>query len=312
MEDSIISNPYFIFAQILVIIPYILFKNNNWKSDRFNLFTNKIQYSITTILAIYVGIKYNQDYQIFCNPVNWTLYILVPIGIWLVVFPFLSLSKYFTFINSVFSGISIFILVYILTFGSWNYLIFLFFCSFVFLPLYFISRKLRQYTNANYFDFFSFYGLCFSLPWILLYLLISRSSPLIQVSNKRTQKFTIIILILMSLFSAIYMKFISLKLNDYNENVELVSNYKKNVISNYYLELVLGAHWKYHTKICLYDGWRPPFHDPFVRTTKLIFHPFGEFHGEMSLTRRKEIYSKVFPNNSMKLNCKCAKKERWP
>ena len=27
-------------------------------------------------------------------------------------------------------------------------------------------------------------------------------------------------------------------------------------------ERILGMHFRYHTRICIYDGWRPPLHDP--------------------------------------------------
>jgi len=34
--------------------------------------------------------------------------------------------------------------------------------------------------------------------------------------------------------------------------------------SNYFTERILGLHWKYHTCVDYYKGWRPPMHDPFL------------------------------------------------
>ena len=63
-------------------------------------------------------------------------------------------------------------------------------------------------------------------------------------------------------------------------------------------ERVLGMHFRYHTSFCIYDGWRPPLHDPaMVIGTRL---GGGDPLHDMSLEERLALYHKVFPNNPVK------------
>jgi hypothetical protein len=75
---------------------------------------------------------------------------------------------------------------------------------------------------------------------------------------------------------------------------------------NYFSERMLGTGFKYHTKLCYwYDGWRPPLHDPFYNTALLIFsdthYPFK------SLKHRIDCYRQLFPNERVRINCRCSK-----
>lgn len=40
--------------------------------------------------------------------------------------------------------------------------------------------------------------------------------------------------------------------------------YTPEVGRNYMTDRMLGMHFKYHTALHLFDGWRPPLHDPFA------------------------------------------------
>lgn len=48
------------------------------------------------------------------------------------------------------------------------------------------------------------------------------------------------------------------------------------VAPSFITERMLGMHFKYHTELCLYDGWRPPLHDPLLVMASWLNHPF--FH----------------------------------
>ena len=41
------------------------------------------------------------------------------------------------------------------------------------------------------------------------------------------------------------------------------------LVPGYITERMLGMHFKYHTELCLYDGWRPPLHDPLLVTGRM-------------------------------------------
>ena len=73
-------------------------------------------------------------------------------------------------------------------------------------------------------------------------------------------------------------------------------------------ERVLGMHFRYHTSFCIYDGWRPPLHDPaMVIGTRL---GGGDPLHDMSLEERLALYHKVFPNNPVKAPCACCRESR--
>lgn len=307
-----IYKTYFIVTQIIVLIAYLVFRNENWQSDKYSFFYNKYCYSISITSSIFVGINYNLEYQIFCNPVSWTYWILIPTGIWLVLYPHIKDIPILKSINSLLTGVAVFVLIYIILFGSVEYLIFLIISLIIGLPLYFGTKKLRKIVDGNYFDFINYYILCISLPYVLLYLLITNFLLETHQIHKRIFIGTIAILIGISVYSTIKINDINNKLCNYETNKDELLALKNNKIDNYYLELLLGTHWKYHTKICLYDGWRPPYHDPFI--------PIARWFGGVqilnatfdSLEERKQVYSEIYGSEAMQLNCKCATNERWP
>jgi hypothetical protein len=95
---------------------------------------------------------------------------------------------------------------------------------------------------------------------------------------------------------------------------------------NYMTERMLGLHFKYHTALNLFDGWRPPLHDPLIVTALWLNYPFMDassakhfrknllrgggpfFHtGPWDLQARTTVYKRVFPENPLRQECSCAK-----
>ena len=73
-------------------------------------------------------------------------------------------------------------------------------------------------------------------------------------------------------------------------------------------EKILGMHILYHTEYCLYDGWRPPLHEPLLNIGYWI-------HGlddplDVTIEHRLKLYRKFFPDRPVKLACSCAWEER--
>ncbi|MDA9066698.1 hypothetical protein N8289_00915 [Flavobacteriales bacterium] len=101
--------------------------------------------------------------------------------------------------------------------------------------------------------------------------------------------------VLVSIASGVYY---SKAINRINEFVE--SDYEL-LEKNYMTEKILGMHFIYHTRICVYDGWRPPKHEPIMilggngRRDPLI----------VPLEKRLELYKKFFPENKYKFDCSC-------
>lgn len=72
---------------------------------------------------------------------------------------------------------------------------------------------------------------------------------------------------------------------------------------HYWEEKIVGMHFKYHTRMCLYDGWRPPMHEPML----VIFNRvFGDPLKKLSLYERIKFYKKEFPTQPIRVECTCS------
>jgi hypothetical protein len=96
---------------------------------------------------------------------------------------------------------------------------------------------------------------------------------------------------------------------------------------SYMTERMLGLHFKYHTALNLFDGWRPPLHDPLIVTAMWINYPFmdtpratvfrknllrggGPFlhTSPWQIEERIAAYKRVFPARPIREECSCAKR----
>lgn len=80
--------------------------------------------------------------------------------------------------------------------------------------------------------------------------------------------------------------------------------------ASYLTERVLGVGFKYHTSLdFVYDGWRPPLHDPFFNLFIWIrtggSYPFPALH----LAYRMAYYQKLFPEKPLRIKCACSFKD---
>jgi len=96
---------------------------------------------------------------------------------------------------------------------------------------------------------------------------------------------------------------------------------------SYITERMLGMHFKYHMSFCMWDGWRPPIHDPFIVVAAWLNSPFidseaakgfrwsfvnmsaAPFKDHMAkddLEQRVAAYRIVFPGNPTRQTCSCA------
>ena len=74
-------------------------------------------------------------------------------------------------------------------------------------------------------------------------------------------------------------------------------------------ERILGMHFRYHTRICIYDGWRPPLHDPAMVMGMRLTGDKDPLEG-MTLETRLQLYHEVFPSLPVKNHCACSKESK--
>lgn len=86
-------------------------------------------------------------------------------------------------------------------------------------------------------------------------------------------------------------------------------NFKSNGYSQlnagFMTEKILGMHFIYHTRICPYDGWRPPVHEPVLIAGLWLNNRYDPLEG-MALDNRLKLYKKFFPGKTYKYTCSCA------
>lgn len=70
------------------------------------------------------------------------------------------------------------------------------------------------------------------------------------------------------------------------------------------VERVIGMHFKYHTRPEIFDGWRPPLHDPVLVIGLLITNMQDPL--PIPLDERVALYQKVFPERPVIMECACA------
>ena len=71
-------------------------------------------------------------------------------------------------------------------------------------------------------------------------------------------------------------------------------------------ERIAGMHFLYHTSFCIYDGWRPPLHDPAMVLGMRLNGDRDPLCG-MSLEDRVALYHSMYPDRPVKARCACSK-----
>ena len=77
----------------------------------------------------------------------------------------------------------------------------------------------------------------------------------------------------------------------------------ENLPDDFMTEHIVGMHFKYYTKTCVWDGWRPPVHEPLLVMGLWMNNMSDPL--QLSLRERVELYVKLFPDKPYKMKCSC-------
>lgn len=306
----IFSWTYFLLLQLLVLLTYF-FKRKDSEDHTFSkLFPTKIHFLLVNLSVFVVCYLYNSERQLFCNPVPWATILILLFIVSFLTYPFIKENKTITSLMAFLSGLGVFMSIYLVLFARWEYLIFLAFNIPVILILHFLIRFIKRKFDSNFFDAFYFYPAIILTPFFLLYQLWIEFKTLAN-SQKRfffiAPALTLTIMVFLSFRISHLVN--EIKASNETNNSELLT-LTENPIDKYLTELILGAHWKYHTELCLYDGWRPPYHDPVLVSANKILSPLSKFDQGTTLPRANELYKQFFPDKETTFDCRCAKNER--
>ena len=75
--------------------------------------------------------------------------------------------------------------------------------------------------------------------------------------------------------------------------------------SNPMTERIAGMKFLYHTEYCLYDGWRPPLHDPALVIGMRLNGSRDPLAGK-DLESRVALYREMYPDRPVVLKCACS------
>lgn len=95
----------------------------------------------------------------------------------------------------------------------------------------------------------------------------------------------------------------------YQYNSSFLANHDvqsmEHIQANFWTERIIGMHIKYHTKVCEFDGWRPPLHDPFL-IIGLRLNNYNDALNQFTIEERIAIYNNWFPEKDLHQSSACA------
>jgi hypothetical protein len=219
------------------------------------------------IFALFVLYRCSMDVTAFCYPTAWAAVVFIYcIGFYLATF-FFDTAK-----TPIFTGLS---------FG-------LLFTTFTYLLL-FIGEEIGWFISLG-------------LPLgLLVFHILSRT---IVKSFRKTEKIT-----KYCFFVPLVLGFVIAFIagQEFKKSATIIEQTPveqyENLPNDFMTEHIVGMHFKYYTKTCVWDGWRPPVHEPLLVMGLWMNNMSDPL--QLSLRERVELYIKLFPDKPYKMRCSC-------
>jgi len=74
-------------------------------------------------------------------------------------------------------------------------------------------------------------------------------------------------------------------------------------------ERIAGMHFLYHTRLCIYDGWRPPLHDP-AMVLGMRLNGGRDPLCDLDLEERVALYQHMYPDRPVVMSCACCRESQ--
>lgn len=223
-------------------------------------------------ILITILITLNIYFQAFCIPTTWSIIFLSICFLNTILYPILNSTKIIPLISFI-NGMTLFVFIYCVIFlGNMN--------SF---GLVMIIVGL---------------GLVFFIPHFFIIQLLWKN--LIKPSIKTT-RYYFLFAIFLCIGIVLYIG------HDYKNAIKSIEKFKESSYTeldkNFMTEKILGMHFIYHTQFCVYDGWRPPKHEPILIIGMWLNNGVDPLN--VDLKTRLDLYKKFFPDNKFKFDCSC-------
>ncbi len=240
---------------------------------------------VNTLLVVMVVLMNNAG-QNFCIPVLWFAILLMAIAVCFSVYPLLHKFPALQKITLLLSSLWLWVYVFGIIFS----------------------------INGIYYDGLLPMGLLF-----VAYLLFFPTLILLVIGRRIKRQWNKVLKTQLTFFHLAVTILFAVAMFNYHtvaNQMQFANTVKKyeeiknqNAISNYYVERITGLHFIYHTRLCVYDGWRPPLLDPIIALGTTFFgDPLSdERHNLISnLGARIKTYKALYPNKPIVQSCKCS------
>lgn len=240
-------------------------------------FQNPVNLALLNALSLAAIVIANIFWQVFCVPTPWAIVALAISCVALVGYPFVKEKKGLELVFACINGISACIFMYCVFFLG-NIFILVLFLMIVGVGFLIVVPHL----------------IVFQLGWKYLFKPVNQSSRIAFITG-----------IIISLSFGAYCGYL------YNDKAKLITSSLANTTpiqdDSWMTERILGMHFIYHTRICLFDGWRPPKHDPALVVGMWLNGNQDPI--DINLAQRLALYKTTFPDRPYKFDCSCAIEE---
>jgi hypothetical protein len=306
-------------AQTVVIIFYALYPVTEYKHFLQSMFPTKKHLALVNGACAISIFSINKLGQFFCVPVAWAVVVLILFAFSMVLYPFFEKESWIKKGIAFVQGVGFLVCIYCILFYNFEGLLMAVICSILGVFLYTFAsiltffllkiakkdyKKERYVANIAPMSFLVFTVL---LPYFWLIQIIIQFFKNDEIYHKKMYFGLFSMLFITFFFVKAYKNVLNNRAYIAQENEVVIQNLQANFCENYMLERAIGWALVYHTEICIYDGWRPPMHDPFLVVSDWIWR-----QGEPltpNFDEKIKLYKKFYPNVSYKKSCSCAIEE---
>lgn len=241
---------------------------------------------LANVLLVVTVVLMNNAGQNFCVPVFWFGTLLTTIAVSFCTYPLLKRAYILQRVMLMLSTLAIWVYIFALIFS----------------------------INGIYYDGLFPVGLLYAayllfFPTLIVLVIIWRMKRQWNKSFKAqlvALHLAVVILFVIAMFNY---QTVANQMHSANTVVELEDIKNQSIVNNYYVERITGLHFIYHTRLCLYDGWRPPLLDPVIALGTTFFgDPLSNKRHNLisNLDKRIKTYQELYPNKPITQNCKCS------
>ena len=238
----------------------------------YRYFSNPKKLAVLNSVLMAIILALNIYLQVFCIPTTWTIITIAICFANMILYPLFEQTK-FALLPSFLSGVT--------------------FCMFLYCIIF------LEFMNLVGLKVLLFgVGLVIFIPHFFVVQLLWKN--LIKPKNKTARTY-FLLAVALCVGTVFY---IGQRYKQAIRSIETFKNSNYTILDkNFMTEKILGMHFIYHTKIDLYDGWRPPKHEPILIIGMWLNNRVDPLN--VDLTTRLKLYKKFFPENKYKFDCSC-------